>query len=90
LGGLWSLLAVYHNGHNLILLLPAFVYVLMAPDGATDRERIVAAALLQAAMMADAPVRLALAVNIDRPVVALAFGYVALRWWRRRRVEYGR
>jgi hypothetical protein len=88
-----SLLTIYHNGHNLILLFPACVFIVSVEDRATRRERVTIAAALQAAMMGDAPVRLAalawtdgwlraLALNVDRIVVLMAFGYVARLWWR--------
>jgi hypothetical protein len=90
---LWSLLAFYHNGHNLILLLPVFAFLIGTDDDATRKERFGLAALLQLAMMADAPIRLAglrwsqgwtlaAAVNVDRIVVLAAFCYVPFVWWR--------
>jgi hypothetical protein len=90
---LWSLLTFYHNGHNLILLLPVFMFLIGTDDDKTRRQRFTLAALLQAAMMADAPIRLAglrwaqgwtLAGtgNVDRFVVLAAFCYVPFLWWR--------
>jgi hypothetical protein len=54
---LWSLLTFYHNGHNLILMFPAFLYLLCG-DGAFTSARIVAIAALQLTMMFDVPTRL--------------------------------
>lgn len=53
----WSLLTFYHNGHNLILMFPAFLYLLCG-DGTFTSARIVAIAALQLAMMFDVPTRL--------------------------------
>jgi hypothetical protein len=90
---LWSLLAFYHNGHNLILVLPVFMFLIGDDHDATRKERFAMAALLQFAMMADAPIRLAglewargwtlaAAVNVDRIVVLVTFCYLLLVWWR--------
>ena len=90
---LWSLLAFYHNGHNLILVLPAFIFLIGADDDASKRERFVLASVLQLAMVVDAPIRLAglqwahgwtlaATINVDRVVVLAAFCSLPLVWLR--------
>jgi hypothetical protein len=89
---LWSLLAFYHNGHNLILVLPALMFLIGVDHTATRKERFILTTVLQLAMMADAPIRLAGlkwahgwtlagAVNVDRIVVLATFCCLPLVWW---------
>jgi hypothetical protein len=85
---LWSLLAIYHIGNNLILMLPAFVLLLLVDDPGTAGWRTVMAAAIQIVMMLDLPVhlyprvagsRLAfLARDADRFAALLAFVSVVL------------
>jgi uncharacterized membrane protein YecN with MAPEG domain len=93
---LWSLLSFYHIGNNMILLLPAFVFLWLADDPKTAIARRVLAALLQIELMIDIPVRLrdyapaygpgcAIIVDFDRFLVALTFVYVIALWCRLRR-----
>lgn len=90
---LWSLLAIYHNTNNLILMLPAFAFVWFLDDRRTSPRRWVPLLLLQAALIFDVPTRLialtrygrwiTLVVDdFDRLVVAAAFVYVAVIWYR--------
>ena len=92
---LWSLFAFYHNTNNLIMMLPAFVFVWFADDRSASPRRWVPIVLLQAALMFDVPTRLGprvpqehwatLAVeHFDRVLVVATLVYVALRWYRLR------
>jgi len=94
---LWSLLTIYHIGNNLILVLPAFVFLLLLDDPATVWWRTGVASAIQIAMMLDIPVHLAsrvpehgalflIARDFDRVVVLVTFVSVALLW---RRLEQG-
>ena len=87
-GCLWSLLAFYHNGNNLILMLPAFVVF-----ATVARAWVVVA--LQIVLMADVQSRTApfaasgsalgiVALDVNRVVVLLALGGITLLWWQRR------
>ena len=84
-GCLWALLAFYHNGNNLILMLPAFV-LLVAESGPW-------AVVVQAALMVDLPFRVApllppvavlraFAFNAHRVLVLVVFALVTALWWR--------
>ena len=84
---LWSLLTFYHNGNNLIMMLPAFVFLLLVNDPETLRQRWFSAALLQAVLMFDVPIRLKafapargwlriLILDFDRFVVLVTFVYI--------------
>ncbi len=89
---LWSLLAIYHNSNNLILVLPAFVYLLSTGN----RWAVIA---LQAALMVDIPFRLApffsansaihaTLMNANRILVVVTFACLAgFAWLRRPAVE---
>ena len=89
---LWSLLAFYHNSNNLILVLPAFVFLLCTGN----RWAVIA---LQAALMVDIPFRLApfastdsavhaALMNANRILVIVTFAYLAgFAWLRRPAVE---
>jgi len=90
---LWSLFAFYHNTNNLIMMLPAFVFVWLVDDRPGSPQRWVPILLLQAALMFDVPTRLgprmppdhwaAPAVeHFDRALVVATLVYVALRWCR--------
>ena len=90
---LWSLLAFYHNTNNLIMMLPAFVFVWFLDDRSASPRHWVPIVLLQAALMFDVPTRLgprmsqeswakAAVDDFDRYLVLASFGYVALRWYR--------
>jgi hypothetical protein len=97
---LWSLLTIYHIGNNLILLLPAFAFLLLVDDPATLRWRVGVASTIQIVMMLDIPVHLASRVpdpgalfllvrDFDRMVVLVTFVAVALLWRRLERVRDG-
>jgi len=85
---LWSLLAVYHIGNNLILMLPAFVFLLLVDDPETAGWRMAVAAAIQIVLMLDLPVhvypRVAdshlgfVARDADRFAVLLAYVSVVL------------
>jgi hypothetical protein len=83
---LWSLLVTYHNGNNLILMLPAFAFLWFG-------ERWIAVAILEAALIYDVPVRLrgaasslgwggVLIEQFDRLLVLTALIYVSVLWYR--------
>ena len=97
---LWSLFAFYHNTNNLIMMLPAFVFLWLVDDRSASSGRWVPIVLLQAALMFDVPTRLGphvaqehwakLAVeDFDRVLVVATLVYVALRWYRLTRVSPG-
>ena len=90
---LWSLFAFYHNTNNLIMMLPAFVFLWLVDDRSASSGRWVPIVLLQAALMFDVPTRLGprlsqehwarVAVeNFDRVLVVATLIDVALRWYR--------
>ena len=90
---LWSLLVTYHNGNNLILVLPAFAFLWFDADRQASPLRWIPIALLQAALAFDVPVRLkglapglgwgAIVIeHFDRAVVLATLSYVAVTWWR--------
>ena len=90
---LWSLLVTYHNGNNLMLMLPAFAFLWFHGDRRTAARHWLPIVGLQAALMFDVPVRLAGAAgapgwnriaieHFDRLVVLAAFAYVSAVWWR--------
>ena len=95
---LWSLFAFYHNTNNLIMMLPAFVFVWFVDDRSSSPRPWVPIVLLQAALMFDVPTRLGprmppehwatLAVeHFDRVLVVATLVYVALRCYRLRTDE---
>jgi hypothetical protein len=90
---LWSLLAFYHNTNNLIMMVPAFVFLWFLDDRSALPRRWVPIVLLQAALMFDVPTRLgprmphdhwarAAVEDFDRVLVLASFAYVAIRWHR--------
>jgi hypothetical protein len=90
---LWSLAVTYHNGNNLILMLPAFAFLWYHGDRRTPLARWIPIVLLQAALMFDVPVRLAGAASslgwgrviveqFDRLVVLTTLAYVSALWYR--------
>jgi hypothetical protein len=89
---LWSLLVTYHIGNNLILMLPAFVFLWFHEEPPAPWRWIPIAAL-QAALMFDVPVRLAGAApalgpgriaieQFDRAIVLTTLACVAVLWYR--------
>jgi len=95
---LWSLLSFYHLGNNMILMFPAFVFLWYANDPETVHKRRVLMALIQLELVVDVPVRLRglapasgwarlIIVDFDRFLVALAFAYVIVVWWKIRQVS---
>jgi hypothetical protein len=88
---LWSLLTIYHNLNNLILMLPAFVFLLTADDPSTRTVRWWTIGIIQTALMLDIPVRLhrlaggplgRIVLDADRVVVLGTFVVVACCWCR--------
>jgi hypothetical protein len=90
---LWSLLVIYHNGNNLILLLPAFAFLWCRPGSVASPAGAIPLALVQAALMFDVPVRLAgvtpssgwerfAIVHFDRLLVIGTLASVAAIWCR--------
>ncbi|MBW8867839.1 MAG: DUF2029 domain-containing protein [Acidobacteria bacterium] len=88
---LWSLAAIYHNVNNLILMLPAFVFLWFADTGARPAHRWFQIACLQAVLMLDIPTRLTgvvpprtlaafLVDHFDRLLVLACFVDVAVLW----------
>jgi hypothetical protein len=89
---LWSLLVTYHNGNNMILMLPAFGF-LWFRDGGPAWSRWIPILVLQAALAFDVPVRLddvarnagwpRIAIEqFDRLVVIGTLAYVSASWYR--------
>ena len=89
---LWSLLVTYHNGNNLILMLPAFAFLWFHGEPRTP-WRWIPIVILQAALAFDVPVRLAGAAHgpgwgrvaieeFDRAVVLMTLAYVSALWYR--------
>jgi hypothetical protein len=89
---LWSLLVTYHNGNNMMLMLPAVAFLWFHGDARSARHWIPIAAL-QAALIYDVPVRLAGAApgpgwgrvaiaQFDRVVVLTTLAYVCVLWYR--------
>ena len=90
---LWSLLTIYHNGNNLILMLPAFAFLWCLDDRALWPSRWLPIVALQAALMFDVPARMGpwaashdwlrgAVVHFDRVLVMATSAYVAALWWR--------
>lgn len=95
---LWSLLAVYHNTNNLILMWPVFVFVWFFGEGATPVRRWAPVVALQAALMYDVPTRLGPRVSpetwmgvavrdFDRIVVLAGVACATVLWHRVRRTR---
>jgi hypothetical protein len=89
---LWSLLSVYHNINNLILMLPAFAFLWYRDDRRARPIRWVPLVLMQAVLMVDVPTRLAglapregwLSIAIgdfDRLVVVSVLAWVGAVWY---------
>lgn len=90
---LWSLLAIYHNGNNLILMLPAFAFLWCLDDRPTSPLQWIPIVVLQAVLMFDVPTRLSAAApehgwgrmaieHFDRVVVLATLAYVSAVWYR--------
>jgi hypothetical protein len=88
---LWALAAIYHNVNNLILMLPAFVFLWFADTGARPAHCWFQIACLQAVLMLDIPTRLTgivpprtlaafLVDHFDRLLVLACFVDVAVLW----------
>jgi len=90
---LWSLLVTYHNGNNLILMLPAFAFLWFHVDRRASPLRWIPIVLLQVALAFDVPVRLgslapgpgwghSVIEHFDRALVLVVLSYVIVVWWR--------
>ena len=90
---LWSLLTIYHNGNNMILMLPAFAFLWFRDDRRTSPSWWLGILALQAALAFDVPVRLAaeapslgwgrIAIEqFDRLLVLGTLVWVSITWWR--------
>jgi hypothetical protein len=90
---LWSLLATYHNGNNMILMLPAFAFLWFRDDRHAPAARWIPILALQAALMFDVPVRLngmasslgwgrIVIEQFDRVVVFATLAWVSVAWCR--------
>jgi hypothetical protein len=90
---LWSLLTIYHNGNNMILVLPAFAFLWFRDDGWTSPWRWLGILALQAALAYDVPVRLSAEASslgwariaieqFDRCVVLATMAWVSITWRR--------
>ena len=75
---LWSLAAFYHNGNNLILMLPAFIVLLQRAHAA--------AVLMQVLLMIDLPARFPHTpfAHVNRALVLVTLGGLVVFWWRAR------
>ena len=89
---LWSLLVTYHNGNNMILMLPAFAFLWFQGDPRAPSHWI-PIVVFQAALAFDVPVRLSGAApgsgwlrivieQFDRVAVLTALAYVSALWSR--------
>ena len=92
---LWSLLVWFHLGNDLVLLFPAFAFLLLLDDPPTHRGRMMIAAAMQIVLMLDLPVHLIgyapmlgplsfLVADADRLMTIGVFFYLAFLWWRLR------
>lgn len=90
---LWSLLVIYHNGNNMILMLPAFAFLWFHDDRRPSPWRWIPIVVLQALLVFDVPVRLRAAApdagwgriaiaHFDRVAVLATFAYVSAVWYR--------
>jgi glycosyl transferase family 87 len=97
---LWSLAAIYHNTNNLILILPAFVFLWVDGIERASPRRWLQIVCLQAVLMVDVPTRLAgivrhgtlaafLIDHFDRLLVLACFVDVAAAWLRVSRRDAG-
>ncbi len=91
--GMWSLLTIYHNGNNMILMLPAFAFLWVRVDRWTLPSRWIPIAALEAALVFDVPVRLSAVApslgwarvaieQFDRVVVIVVLAWVSVSWYR--------
>jgi hypothetical protein len=99
--GMWSLLALYHNGNNMILMLPAFAFLWFHTDCWMSPSYWIAMAALQAALAFDVPVRLSAVApplgwarvaieQFDRVLVIATLMWVSVSWYRLTAVRPGR
>lgn len=90
---LWSLLVIYHNGNNMILMLPAFAFLWFLDRRRLWPSRWLPIVALQTVLMFDVPVRLAAVApahdwgriaigQFDRVAVLATLVYVAAVWCR--------
>jgi Glycosyltransferase family 87 len=90
---LWSLLAIYHNGNNMMLMLPAFAFLWFRVDRQASPSCWIPMLVLQAALSFDVPVRLAglapglgwgrmVIEQFDRVVVLATLASVSVMWYR--------
>ena len=87
-----SLLTVYHNSNNLVLLLPAFIFLWFHAPSRTSLGAVVALSLLQLALVLDLSARVTAAetgvwvhqaaLQFDRVLVLGVFVWVAAEWRR--------
>jgi hypothetical protein len=88
---LWSLAAIYHNTNNLIVMLPAFMFLWFDGGTGVRPRRWLQIVCLQAALMLDVPTRLGgivprgtfaafLVDHFDRLLVLACFVDVAVAW----------
>jgi hypothetical protein len=91
--GMWSLLTIYHNGNNMILMLPAFAFLWFHVDRWTLPSRWIPLAALEAALAFDVSVRLSAAApslgwariaieQFDRVLVLIVLAWVSVAWYR--------
>jgi hypothetical protein len=91
--GMWSLLSIYHNGNNMILMLPAFAFLWFRADWWMSPMYWIGMAALQGALAFDVPVRMSgfahspgwvrIAIEqFDRLVVLATLGWVSVAWYR--------
>ena len=96
---LCSLAAIYHNVNNLILMLPAFLFLWFVNGEQAGSRRWLQIACLQAVLMLDVPTRLAgvvwrgavavlLVEHFDRLLVLACFADVAVAWSRMTRSRH--
>ena len=90
---LWSLLATYHNGNNMILMLPAFAFLWFRDDRHASAARWIPILVLEAALVFDVPVRLngmasslgwgrIVIEQFDRLLVIATLAWVSVVWCR--------
>jgi hypothetical protein len=92
---LWSLLVWFHLGNNLVLMFPAFTFLLLLDDPPTALPRFTVAAVMQSLLMLDVPVHFPgysdrlgpldfLVLDADRILAIGVFFYLAALWYRLR------
>ena len=90
---LWSLLTIYHNGNNMILMLPAFAFLWFRDARNASPWRWLGILVLQASLAFDVPIRLSAEASslgwgriaieqFDRCVVLATLAWVSITWWR--------